>query len=193
MLFRSANAKARGEHIRKWNESSILTRQSTAFSDFPDLIMIDGGKGQLSAVINALRDMNLLEELRVVSLAKQREEIFLPGESKPLSTESEQPGVQLLRRLRDEAHRFAVSFHRQQRSKRMQRSRLDDIPGLGHYRQKQLLATFRSIDYIREATVDSIAKVPGIGPKMAEQIHEYFHPKSNEDPPSPLDKGGPEN
>ena len=176
-----ANAKARGEHIRKWNESSILTRQSTAFSDFPDLIMIDGGKGQLSAVINVLRDMNLLEELRVVSLAKQREEIFLPGESNPLSTESEQPGVQLLRRLRDEAHRFAVSFHRQQRSKRMQRSRLDDIPGLGHYRQKQLLAAFRSIDYIREATVDSIAKVPGIGPKMAEQIHEYFHPKSNDD------------
>ena len=187
-----ANAKARGEHIRKWNESSILTRQSTAFSDFPDLIMIDGGKGQLSAVINALRDMNLLEELRVVSLAKQREEIFLPGESNPLSTESEQPGVQLLRRLRDEAHRFAVSFHRQQRSKRMQRSRLDEIPGLGHYRQKQLLATFRSIDYIREATVDSIAKVPGIGPKMAEQIHEYFHPKANEDPPNPLEKGEPE-
>lgn len=187
-----ANAKARGEHIRKWNESSILTRQSTAFSDFPDLIMIDGGKGQLSAVINALRDMNLLEELRVVSLAKQREEIFLPGESAPLSTESEQPGVQLLRRLRDEAHRFAVSFHRQQRSKRMQRSRLDEIPGLGHYRQKQLLATFRSIDYIREATVDSIAKVPGIGPKMAEQIHEYFHPKANEDPPNPLEKGEPE-
>ena len=187
-----ANAKARGEHIRKWNESSILTRQSTAFSDFPDLIMIDGGKGQLSAVINALRDMNLLEELRVVSLAKQREEIFLPGESDPLSTESEQPGVQLLRRLRDEAHRFAVSFHRQQRSKRMQRSRLDEIPGLGHYRQKQLLATFRSIDYIREATVDSIAKVPGIGPKMAEQIHEYFHPKANEDPPNPLEKREPE-
>jgi excinuclease ABC subunit C len=185
-----ANAKARGEHIRKWNESSILTRQSTAFSDFPDLIMIDGGKGQLSAVINALREMNLLEELRVVSLAKQREEIFLPGESNPLSTESEQPGVQLLRRLRDEAHRFAVSFHRQQRSKRMQRSRLDEIPGLGHYRQKQLLATFRSIDYIREATVDSIAKVPGIGPKMAEQIHEYFHPKANEDPPNPLEQQG---
>jgi excinuclease ABC subunit C len=148
--------------------------------------MIDGGKGQLSAVINALREMNLLEELRVVSLAKQREEIFLPGESTPLSTESEQPGVQLLRRLRDEAHRFAVSFHRQQRSKRMQRSRLDEIPGLGHYRQKQLLATFRSIDYIREATVESIAKVPGIGPKMAEQIHEYFHPKNDDENSSPI-------
>jgi excinuclease ABC subunit C len=175
-----AQAKARGENIRRWNESSVLTRQSSAFSDFPDLIMIDGGKGQLSAVVNALREMNLLDEIRVVSLAKQREEIFLPGESNPLTTEAEQPGVQLLRRLRDEAHRFAVSFHRQQRSNRMRRSRLDEIPGLGHYRQKQLLATFRSIDYIREASVEQLAQVEGIGSKMAEQIYEYFNPAQTE-------------
>jgi excinuclease ABC subunit C len=175
-----AQAKARGENIRRWNESSILTRQSSAFSDFPDLIMIDGGKGQLSAVVNVLRELNLLDEIRVVSLAKQREEIFLPGESNPLATEAEQPGIQLLRRLRDEAHRFAVSFHRQQRSNRMRRSRLDEIPGLGHYRQKQLLATFRSIDYIREASVEQLAKVEGIGQKMAEQIYEYFNPTQEE-------------
>jgi excinuclease ABC subunit C len=182
-----AQAKARGEHIRKWHESSILARQSSAFSDFPDLLMIDGGKGQLSAVVAVLKEMNLLEEIRVVSLAKQREEIFLPGESLPQVTEAEQPGVQLLRRLRDEAHRFAVSFHRQQRSTRMRRSRLDEIAGLGHYRQKQLLATFRSIDYVREATVEQLAAVEGIGPKMAEQIYEYFHPVQDipEIPPSP--------
>jgi excinuclease ABC subunit C len=175
-----ANAKEKGQVIRKWNESSVLTRNATAFSDFPDLLMIDGGKGQLSAVVKVLREMNLLDEVRVVSLAKQREEIFLPGESDPLPTEPDQPGVQLLRRLRDEAHRFAVSFHRQQRTARMRRSRLDEIPGLGHYRQKQLLATFRSIDYVREASVKQIAEVPGIGPKMAEIIHEYFHPKSDD-------------
>jgi excinuclease ABC subunit C len=175
-----ANAKEKGQVIRKWNESSVLTRNATAFSDFPDLLMIDGGKGQLSAVVKVLRDMNLLDEVRVVSLAKQREEIFLPGESDPLPTEPDQPGVQLLRRLRDEAHRFAVSFHRQQRTARMRRSRLDEIPGLGHYRQKQLLATFRSIDYVREASVKQIAEVPGIGPKMAEVIHEYFHPKRDD-------------
>jgi excinuclease ABC subunit C len=175
-----ANAKEKGQVIRKWNESSVLTRNATAFSDFPDLLMIDGGKGQLSAVVKVLREMNLLDEVRVVSLAKQREEIFLPGESNPLPTEPDQPGVQLLRRLRDEAHRFAVSFHRQQRTARMRRSRLDEIPGLGHYRQKQLLATFRSIDYVREASVKQIAEVPGIGPKMAEVIHEYFHPKNDD-------------
>ena len=126
--------------FRKYAEDPELLRQGNP--DFPDLIMIDGGKGQLSSVVAVLQEMNLLEDLRVVSLAKQREEIFLPGESAPLETEAEQPGVQLLRRLRDEAHRFAVSFHRQQRSDKLKRSRLDEIPGLGHHRQKQLLAHF---------------------------------------------------
>lgn len=155
---------------------SSFSSVSRTISDKPDLIMIDGGKGQLSAVVAVLREMNLLEELRVVSLAKQREEIFLPGESLPLPTNSEQPGVQLLRRVRDEAHRFAVSFHRDQRSARMKRSRLDDIPGLGHHRQKQLLAHFRSIDYLRLATPEQLAEVSGIGPRLAQQIYDYFHP-----------------
>jgi Excinuclease ABC subunit C len=143
--------------------------------DKPDLIMIDGGKGQLSAVVAVLEELNLLEEIRVVSLAKQREEIFLPGESFPLETDPEQPGVQLLRRLRDEAHRFAVSFHRNKRTQRMKRSHLDDIPGLGHHRQKLLLAYFPSLDYIRIATPEQLAQVSGIGPKLAQEIYNYFH------------------
>ncbi|MDJ0634913.1 MAG: excinuclease ABC subunit UvrC [Xenococcaceae cyanobacterium MO_188.B29] len=144
--------------------------------DFPDLVMIDGGKGQLSAVVEVLQEMNLLEEVRVVSLAKKREEIFLPGESQPLTTEAEQPGVQLLRRVRDEAHRFAVSFHRQQRLKQGRRSRLEEIPGLGFQRQKQLLAYFHSIDYIREASIKQLTEVPGIGNSLAKEIYKYFHP-----------------
>jgi excinuclease ABC subunit C len=170
-----AALKERGELV-KAEENSVLDRYVSATSDFPDLVMIDGGKGQLSAVVQVLREMNLLEDVRVISLAKQREEIFLPGESLPLNTDAEQPGIQLLRRLRDEAHRFAVSFHRQQRSDRMRRSRLDEIPGLGQHRQKQLLATFRSIDYLREATPEQIATVPGIGPHLAQQVYDYFHP-----------------
>ncbi|NET29174.1 excinuclease ABC subunit UvrC [Okeania sp. SIO1I7] len=142
----------------------------------PDLIMIDGGKGQLSAVMTVMQEMELLEEVRVVSLAKQREEIFLPGESLPLTTNAEQPGVELLRRLRDEAHRFAVSFHRDKRSQRMKRSRLDEIPGLGHHRQKLLLGHFHSVDYIRMATVQQLTEVSGVGPKLAQQIYDYFHP-----------------
>ena len=153
-------------------------KQRVGNPDWPDLVMIDGGKGQLSAVVAELEDMNLLSELRVVSLAKKREEIFLPGEKQPLETKADQPGVMLLRRLRDEAHRFAVSFHRKKRTDRMRRSRLEDIPGLGHQRRKQLLANFRSIDYIREASPKQLATVDGIGPQLAQQIYEYFHPSA---------------
>ena len=144
--------------------------------DFPDLLMIDGGKGQLSAVVKVLQEMNLLDVVKVVSLAKKREEIFLPGESNPLTTDSEQPGVQLLRRVRDESHRFAVSFHRQQRLKSSRRSRLAEISGLGFNRQKQLLAHFHSIDYIREASVEKLTEAPGIGRGLAQEIYNYFHP-----------------
>jgi excinuclease ABC subunit C len=160
--------------FRKYAEDPQLQRVGNP--DWPDLVMIDGGKGQLSSVVEVLQDMNLMEDLRVVSLAKQREEVFLPGESQPIATEAEQPGVQLLRRLRDEAHRFAVTFHRQQRSDKLRRSRLDEIPGLGFHRQKLLLAHFRSIDYIREASPKQLAEVSGIGPRLAQEIYDYFHP-----------------
>jgi excinuclease ABC subunit C len=174
---RHAEAKAQGQEIiPKANRSPSLLNPGELAADWPDLIMIDGGKGQLSAVVTVLRELNLLDDLRVVSLAKKREEIFLPDQSQPLPTDAEQPGVQLLRRLRNEAHRFAVSYHRQKRSDRLRRSRLDDIPGLGHHRQKELLAYFRSIDYIRLAKPEQLAEVPGIGPKLAQEIYDYFHP-----------------
>lgn len=145
--------------------------------NFPDVVTIDGGKGQLSAVMKVLEELNLADKMCVVSLAKQREEIFLPGESLPLPTEAEQPGVQLLRRVRDESHRFAITFHRQQRSEQQKRSYLDDIAGLGSHRQKQLLAHFHSIDYIRAASVEDLAKAPGIGAHTAGEIYSYFHPE----------------
>jgi len=167
-------AEVISRRFRKYIEDPQLQRIGN--SDWPDLVMIDGGKGQLSSVVEVLQEMNLIEDLRVVSLAKQREEIFLPGESQPLPTEAEQSGVQLLRRLRDEAHRFAVTFHRQQRSDKLRRSRLDEIPGLGFHRQKLLLAHFRSIDYIREASPKQLTEVSGIGPHLAQEIYNYFHP-----------------
>ena len=150
---------------------------NTDNADFPDVVMIDGGKGQLSAVMNVLEDLNLADKMCIVSLAKQREEIFLPGASLPLPTDAEQPGVQLLRRVRDESHRFAITFHRQQRSVKQTRSYLDEITGLGSHRQKQLLAHFHSIDYIRAASVEDLAKAPGIGTHTATEIYSYFHPQ----------------
>ncbi len=166
----ASHAEVIGRRFRKYNGGVNLDD-----SDFPDVVIIDGGKGQLSAVVKVLSEMDLMEYLCVVSLAKQQEEIFLPGESTALPTEPEQPGVQLVRRLRDESHRFALSFHRQQRSKRMTRSYLDEIPGLGTHKQKQLMSHFHSIDYIRAADLDSLQKVPGVGENLAKSIYNYFH------------------
>ncbi len=153
----------------------VIKRRFSRDEDYPDLVMIDGGKGQLSSVCEVLTEMNLIDKIRVISLAKKREEIFLPNQSLPLETDKEQIGVQLLRRLRDEAHRFAVTFHRQQRLKASRKSILDEIPGLGFERQKRLLAHFHSVDYIRQATVKQLAEVSGIGHNLAETIYQYFH------------------
>jgi excinuclease ABC subunit C len=173
---RWAQAKAEGADLGELRRTAGTALHTAGMNDWPDVVMIDGGKGQLSAVMEALRELNLHEELVVCSLAKQREEVFVPGAKEPLESEPDQLGVQLLRRLRDEAHRFAVSFHRQQRGERMTRSRLSDIPGLGPKRIKELLGHFRSIDAIQLASVETLAAAPGMGPALARQVWEFFHP-----------------
>ena len=187
---RWAQVKAEGADLAALRRTGASALHTDGLSDWPDVVMIDGGKGQLSAVMEALRELNLHEDLVVCSLAKQREEVFLPGAREPLDTEADQLGVVLLRRLRDEAHRFAVSFHRQQRGERMKRSRLSDIAGLGPKRVKDLLAHFRSIDAIQLASPEQIAAVPGIGPAMARHVWEYFHPaaEGEADDPAATDK-----
>ncbi|MCT0248521.1 excinuclease ABC subunit UvrC [Synechococcus sp. CS-205] len=177
---RWSQAKAEGADLGQLRRSTDTALHTGGLGDWPDLVMIDGGKGQLSAVMEALRELDLHEELVVCSLAKQREEVFLPGASQPLESEPDQLGLLLLRRLRDEAHRFAVSFHRQQRGERMKRSRLSEIPGLGPKRVKDLLAHFRSIDAIQLASPEQIAKAPGVGPALAQQVWSYFHPSDHE-------------
>jgi len=182
---RWAQAKAEGADLQELRRSTASSLHTGGLNDWPDVVMIDGGKGQLSAVMEALRELDLDQELVVCSLAKQREEVFVPGASMPLDSEAEQLGVQLLRRLRDEAHRFAVSFHRQQRGERMTRSRLSDIPGLGPKRIKELLAHFRSVDAIQLASIEALRSAPGLGPGLAQQVWSYFHPQA--DGPVPED------
>jgi excinuclease ABC subunit C len=185
---RWAQAKAEGADLVALRRAADTALHTGGLNDWPDVVMIDGGKGQLSAVMEALRELDLHEDLVVCSLAKQREEVFVPGAKQPLESDPEQLGVALLRRLRDEAHRFAVTYHRQQRGERMKRSRLSDIAGLGPKRVRDLLAHFRSIDAIQLASAEAIAAAPGIGPALARQVWDYFHP-SDEPADEPADEG----
>jgi len=171
--------------FRKWSrfkksggDFSILNDKTNSkldnelLSDWPDLIMIDGGKGQLNAAIKALKELNLEEEVTICSLAKKNEEIFIPGFTKSLDTDVNQKGVLLLRRIRDEAHRFALSFHRDKRSKRMNRSQLSQISGLGPSRIRELLEHFKSIDAIRIASKEDLSEVKGLGKNSVNDIYE---------------------
>ncbi len=157
------------------NDKTNSKLNDELLSDWPDLIMIDGGKGQLNAAIKALKELNLEEEVTICSLAKKNEEIFIPGFTKSLDTDENQKGVLLLRRVRDEAHRFALSFHRDKRSKRMNRSQLSQISGLGPSRIRELLEHFKSIDAIRIASKEDLSKVKGLGKNSVNDIYEYFN------------------
>ncbi len=157
------------------NDKTNSKLDNELLSDWPDLIMIDGGKGQLNAAIKALKELNLEEEVTICSLAKKNEEIFIPGFTKSLDTDENQKGVLLLRRVRDEAHRFALSFHRDKRSKRMNRSQLSQISGLGPSRIRELLEHFKSIDAIRIASKEDLSKVKGLGKNSVDDIYEYFN------------------
>ena len=157
------------------NDKTNSKLDNELLSDWPDLIMIDGGKGQLNAAIKALKELNLEEEVTICSLAKKNEEIFIPGFTKSLDTDENQKGVLLLRRVRDEAHRFALSFHRDKRSKRMKRSQLSQISGLGPSRIRELLEHFKSIDAIRIASKEDLSKVKGLGKNSVNDIYEYFN------------------
>ena len=137
--------------------------------------MIDGGKGQLNAALKALITLDLVEEVTICSLAKKNEDIYVPGNNNPLDSELNQKGVMLLRRVRDEAHRFALSFHRNKRSKRMKRSQLTEIPGIGSSRIRDLLDHFKSVDAIRIASVEELSKVKGLGKNTSLEIFKYFH------------------
>ena len=167
--------KKEGGDFSKILENNSSPLGNELLSDWPDLIMIDGGKGQLKAAIKALIKLDLEEEVFICSLAKKNEEIYIPGNSKALDTELNQKGLLLLRRVRDEAHRFALSFHRSKRTKRMKRSQLSQIPGIGSNRIRDLLDHFKSLDAIRMATVEELNSVKGLGENTSHKIYSYFN------------------
>ena len=179
--------------------------------DLPDLFLIDGGKGQLASAASALRDEGVTPgvDADLASLAKSRllesddtaarrsdERVFLTDTKDPIVLNQNSPELFLLTRLRDEAHRFAITYHRALRSKRALTSDLDAIEGIGPTRRARLLKHFGSLKRLREAPVDDIAAIPGIGAKLAAQIHATLtagttaaNDDSGENPPSDLPTG----
>lgn len=143
------------------------------FASFPDLIIIDGGRGQLNAARAALRDL-ALEDLPMVGLAERLEEIYTVEEDEPIRLPDDSPALHLMQRVRDEAHRFALSYHRHLRSVRARRSVLDEIPGIGPKRKKALLQKFGSVKALRQASVEEMASVPGISLELAQRIHNQL-------------------
>jgi len=139
------------------------------WASIPDLVIVDGGKGQLSAAVAGLEDAAWSDQ-PIVSLAKENEELFLPRISDPVVLPRDSQALFLVQRVRDEAHRFAVTFHRQKRSKATFQSRLDEIPGVGPKRKQALLRQFGSLKAIKEADAEALATVPGISRVVAEQI-----------------------
>ena len=132
-------------------------------------MVVDGGPPQVAAAQRALDELGI-DDVPVCGLAKRLEEVWLPSQEDPVILPRTSEGLYLLQRIRDEAHRFAITHHRSRRSKSMVESVLDDVPGLGEVRRKSLLKRFGSLKKLRAATVEEIAEVPGIGARTAEAI-----------------------
>jgi excinuclease ABC subunit C len=141
----------------------------------PQLIIIDGGKGQLSAAMESIKALDLLGKTTVVGLAKNVEEIFYPGDKESLKLSFQSETLNLLKRIRDEVHRFGITFHRNTRSKGVIKNELQNITGIGEKTAQQLLKTFKSVTKVKQASTEEIAKV--IGNSKAVVVKNYFEGK----------------
>jgi excinuclease ABC subunit C len=168
----------------------VLTRRLTAylaerkvpaaeregkFAYPPQLLLVDGGKGQLSVAEKVVQELGLDEEIPVASLAKRFEEVFVPGQADAIRIPRQSEALYLLQRVRDEAHRFAISYHRELRNKRMTTSVLDDIPGLGPVRRKRLIKEIGSVAKVKRAELDELRALPWLPDEVAQAVHDKIH------------------
>jgi excinuclease ABC subunit C len=160
--------------FRRWKSTQDNenpgTKPDPAFALLPDLLIVDGGKGQLGRAEKVLQSYGLVGKVKVAGLAKQQEELFLPGGGGPLVLARHSQGLYLLQRIRDEAHRFAITAHRKRRTAQGLASRLDSIPGIGPARRRALLMKFGSIEAIRGASVDELRGIAGISTELARSL-----------------------
>lgn len=154
----------------------VLTRRYTRVmkekQHIPNLIVVDGGKGQLSSAVEALKEIGFYAECEVIGLAKRLEEVFVPGKSDPLMIPKKSSALKLLQQIRDEAHRFAINFHRNKRSKRTIKTELTEISGIGNKTAQKLLQIFGSVKTIRETTKEQLQGA--IGEAMGDRVYNHF-------------------
>ena len=168
--YKILSAEGKPDDFKSMKE--VVQRRYSTYENLPDLTIIDGGKGQLSSALEVIRGLGL--EMPVIGLAKQFEEIYLENKSEPIRLSKSSPALFLIQRIRDEAHRFAITYHRKLRAKRNLVSVLDNIPNIGEKRRKALWQKFGSIKAIREASLDEISAVPGMDKRAAQSIKKYF-------------------
>ena len=174
ILLEARETNPEAAEFSQENPAEAINHQpSTAFVRLPDLIIVDGGKGQLSAACRELQRLGL-HDLPIIGLAKEHEEIFRPGRALPLQLPMDSGALRLLQRIRDEAHRFANAYHQLLMKKRIGESILDDCPGVSQNRKNLLLRKFGSVNRLRKATVEEIAATEGIGRKLAEDVHRFL-------------------
>ena len=161
--FASMNEVVGRRYARLLNEDSPL----------PDLIVVDGGKGQLSAACDALKELGIYGKVPIIGIAKRLEEIYFPGDSLPLYIDKKSESLKLIQQIRDEAHRFAITYHRDKRSRGSLVSELENVEGIGKKTASVLLKHFRGIKAIRESTPEQLAEV--VGPDKAKKVKAYFN------------------
>ena len=170
--FKIRSAEGKPDDFKSMREVT-MRRYGAEDADMPDLIVIDGGKGQLSSALEIIRGAGHLD-VPVVGLAKREEEIFCEGESEPVILPRDSQALFLIQRIRDEAHRFAITYHRKLRGKRNLVSVLDHIEGIGPKRRQLLYEHYGTIDRIREAAAEAMAALPGMNRPAAEAVYNFF-------------------
>ncbi len=171
--FSQENAFEAARRLEREAVTQSAAPNPQSYIRLPDLIIVDGGKGQLSAACRELQRLGL-HDLPIIGLAKEREEIYRPGRALPLQLPMDSPALRLLQRIRDEAHRFANAYHQLLMKKRVEESILDDCPGVSQNRKNLLLRRFGSVNRLRKASVEEIASTEGVGRKLAEEVHRFL-------------------
>ncbi|MBR2071912.1 MAG: excinuclease ABC subunit UvrC [Phascolarctobacterium sp.] len=169
--YKIVSAEGKPDDFKSMQE--VVYRRYKDYEDLPSLVVIDGGKGQLSSALEVIRGLGL-HDLPVVGLAKREEEIFIPGQSESILLDRDSASLHLIQRIRDEAHRFAITFHRKLRGKRNLVSVLDHVEGIGPKRRQKLWKKFKTLDAMKQASVEELAAVDGMNYPAAQTLYDFF-------------------